>query len=89
MDKDYFLKLLHKYQQGNATNEERKFLEDYYNLFQTEPGISDMLSMEEKKEVARQINENIWNNISKAEQATPKIRFINRRGMITERLQEV
>ena len=39
MEKQYFIKLLHKYRQGNATIEEQQFLESYYNLFQDEPDL--------------------------------------------------
>lgn len=79
MDKHYFIKLLHKYQQGDVTKEEKQFVESYYNLFQNEPDILDTLSFEEKNEFENEIKVNIWNNISKVEKAAPKIRFINKR----------
>ncbi|HEY8659514.1 MAG TPA: hypothetical protein VIL78_10780, partial [Hanamia sp.] len=79
MDKHYFIKLLHKYQQGDVTKEEQQFLESYYNLFQNEPDVLDMLSIEEKNEFKNEIKGNIWNNISKEEQSSAKIRFINKR----------
>src|SRR5665647_2245305 len=79
MDKHYFIKLLHKYQQGDVTKEEQQFLESYYNLFQNEPDVLDMLSIEEKNEFKNEIKGNIWDNISKEEQPSPKIRFINKR----------
>src|SRR5665647_551779 len=79
MDKHYFLKLLHKYQQGELTKEEQDFLENYYNLFQNEPDILNTLSIEEKKEFENEIKEKIWFNISKDEQSDQKIRFIPKR----------
>lgn len=79
MDKHYFIKLLHKYQQGDLTKEEQQFLESYYNLFQNEPDVLETLSIEEKKEFENEIKGTIWDNISKAEQADQKIRFLNRR----------
>lgn len=79
MDKHFFIKLLHKYQQEDLTKEEQQFLESYYNLFQNEPDVLDMLSIEEKKEFENEIKGNIWNNISKEEQPSHKIRFINKR----------
>ena len=79
MDKHYFIKLLHRYQQGDLTKEEQQFLESYYNLFQNEPDVLETLSIEEKKEFENEIKGNIWNNISKEEQPSHKIRFINKR----------
>ena len=49
MDKYYFIKLLHKYLDGESTKEEQIFVEKYYNLFQNEPDVLDTLSVEEKK----------------------------------------
>ena len=79
MDKHYFIKLLHKYQQGNVTKEEQQFLESYYNLFQNEPDVLDLLSIEQKNEFKDDIKGNIWDNISKEEQPSHRIRFINKR----------
>ncbi len=79
MDKDYFIKLLQKYQQEDVTKEERQFLESYYDLFQNEPNILDTLSIEEKNKFEREIKETMWNNISNVEKASPAIRFINKR----------
>ena len=79
MDKHYFIKLLHKYQQGDVTKEDRQFLESYYNLFQNEPDVMDALSIEQKNEFKDDIKGNIWDNISKEEQPSHRIRFINKR----------
>lgn len=79
MDKHYFIKLLHKYLEGDLTIEEQQFLESYYNLFQNEPDVLEMLSITEKNALKENIKENIWNNIFKEEHASHKIRSINKR----------
>ncbi|HEY5370897.1 MAG TPA: FecR family protein [Hanamia sp.] len=79
MDKNYFIKLLQKYRQGNVTNEEGQFLESYYNLFQNEPDILTRLSEEEKKEMKEHLADRVWDNISKIDGGRTKIRSINTR----------
>ena len=70
---------MHKYRKGDLTKEEQQFLISYYNLFQMEPHVIDILTTEKKNEIKNEIKENIWNNISKDEQPYQKIGFINRR----------
>ncbi|MEP6595095.1 MAG: FecR domain-containing protein [Ginsengibacter sp.] len=79
MDKYSFIKFLHKYRKGDFTKEEQQFLISYYNLFDNEPDVIDILTTEKKNEIKNEIKENIWDNISKDEQPYQKIRFINRR----------
>jgi ferric-dicitrate binding protein FerR (iron transport regulator) len=79
MDKNYFIKLLHKYLDGDLTNEEQRFLISYYNLFQNEPDVMEVLNIEEKEELKNDIKSAIWNHISEEEQAVSKIKFINKR----------
>lgn len=79
MDKNYFIKLLHKYQKGNLTNEEQQFLINYYNLFQNEPDVMEALNSEQMEELKRNIQDSVWDNILKNRQVDPKVRFINRR----------
>ena len=79
MDKNYFIKLLHKYLDGNLTNEEQRFLISYYNLFHNEPDVMEVLNIEEKEELKNDIKSAIWNHISEEEQAVSKIKFINKR----------
>src|SRR5690606_24232015 len=64
MKKSHFLKLLHKYKNGNPTQEECQFLLKYYNLFESDPGIGDLLTEEQKNELKEQIKASIWNKIS-------------------------
>jgi ferric-dicitrate binding protein FerR (iron transport regulator) len=79
MDKQYFIKLLHNYRQGNVTNEERQFLESYYNLFRNEPDVFNRMSLEEKNELEKEIKESVWKGISKEEKTGAKIISINKR----------
>ena len=79
MDKNYFITLLHKYLQGESTKEEQIFVEKYYNLFQSEPGVLDTLSVDEKRTLKNNITDGIWSNIAKSEDPDKKVRFINSR----------
>lgn len=76
MEKSYFKELLRKYLQGNATATECRFLISYYNLFENEPDIIDLLSGEEKKNLKDQTQLAIWNKIQKHEKKQ-KNRIIN------------
>ncbi len=74
MDKRYFLELLRKYLQGEATNEEHQFLLSYYNLFQSEPDVLALLTSEKKEELKSQMYATIWKNISREEQSHGKVK---------------
>lgn len=77
MDKHYFIKLLQKYSEGNVTNEERQFLESYYNLFQNQPDILNRLSEDQKEEIKEHLTDRLWDNISKTREGKTKIKKIN------------
>jgi transmembrane sensor len=79
MDKHYFIKLLHKYQQEDLTDEEQQFLISYYDLFQNEPDIMEVLSAEQKEEFKNSIENAIWDHVLKDRQVNTKTRFINSR----------
>lgn len=79
MDKNYFIKLLQNYQQKNLTKEEQQFLESYYDLFENEPDVLNILSIEEKNECKNELKASIERSISADDHSLPKIRFINRR----------
>ena len=79
MDKYYFIKLLHKYLDGESTKEEQMFVEKYYNIYQNEPDVLDTLSPEEKKTLKNNITNRIWSNIAKSEGEGKRVRFINSR----------
>ncbi|MEP7251858.1 MAG: FecR domain-containing protein [Ginsengibacter sp.] len=63
MDKNYFLKLLRKYLDGKSTNEESAFIEKYYNLFQQEPDVLDILNPDEKKAFRNNLKDDIHSAI--------------------------
>lgn len=63
MDKQYLIELLQKHQQGTITDEEKRLLETYYNLFEDEQDVLALLSLEEKKKLQRGISKNIWKDI--------------------------
>src|SRR5512135_578355 len=79
MNKHYFISLLHKYLKGESTREEQVFVEKYYNLFQSDPDILDMLKSNEKKALKNSLIDSIRDNIYKSEQADKKVRWINKR----------
>ncbi len=79
MNKYYFIKLLHKYLDGESTKEEQIFVEKYYNLFKNEPDVLNILSVEEKKTLKNNITNSIWSTIAKSEASDKKVRFINMR----------
>jgi len=78
MDKSYFLKLLRKYLQGNAKNEECQFLVSYYNLFESEPDVIALLSEEQKEDLKNQMKAAIWQSITAHEQQDKKVKPIYR-----------
>jgi ferric-dicitrate binding protein FerR (iron transport regulator) len=73
MDKQYFLELLHKYLNDEATNEEQQFLVKYYNLFSAEPDVISLLSDAQKEKIKDEIHSSIWENIDKHADADKKI----------------
>jgi ferric-dicitrate binding protein FerR (iron transport regulator) len=76
MDKQYFLKLLHKYRHGDLSREERNFLISYYNLFQQEPDVLDSLSAGEKEAFKQEIKQAVWNKIAQSEKPVSKLRYL-------------
>lgn len=78
MDKQYFIELLHKYLKGKATKEEEEFLVSYYNLFQSEPDVVDLLSKEEREQLKSQIHDAVLQNISRIEQKDQKVLSIKK-----------
>jgi ferric-dicitrate binding protein FerR (iron transport regulator) len=78
MDKDFFIELLQKYLNDEATEEEQLFIINYYNLFQNEPDVMDLLSIEEKEALKVQMHNVIWHTISKTENSKKKIGVIRK-----------
>ncbi|MDO3628837.1 FecR family protein [Mucilaginibacter sp. BT774] len=73
MDKQYFLELLHKYLNDEATDEEQQFLVKYYDLFSAEPDVISLLSDEQKEKLKKDIHSSIWENIDEHINADKKI----------------
>lgn len=72
MNKTHFIKLLQKYLQGNATQQERQFLMSYYELFDAEPDVVDAMNDEQKEVLKNQIKDSIWQSIDEHEQQAQK-----------------
>lgn len=79
MDKPYFIGLLHKYLHGTSTKEEEQFIISYYDLFGNEPEVLELLSVEKKESLKKDMQSAIWNTIAQDEQPPVKIRSITRR----------
>lgn len=73
MHKQYFLELLRKYLNDEATFEERQFLEKYYDLFLAEPDVVELLSDAQKEGLKTEINDTIWQNIHRDDKPEKKI----------------
>lgn len=69
MDKAHFIILLQKYLLGKATKAERQFLLSYYELFDNEPEVTNLLNGEQKEALKNQIRDSIWQNILQHEEA--------------------
>ncbi|MGH2564168.1 MAG: hypothetical protein ACRDE5_06630, partial [Ginsengibacter sp.] len=79
MDKYHFIKLLHKYLRGKSTKQEQVFVEKYYGLFQNEPDVLDMLTVDEIETLKNNLKEHIWNNIDKASEPVTRTIILNNR----------
>ena len=83
MDKQYFIQLLHKYFRSDLTEEEREYIEKYYELFRNEPDILDTLSAEEKNALKHEIKGSVWDAIVFRERTRHKRRLIQKRRMLS------
>lgn len=79
MDKQYFIELLHKYFRSDLTEEEREYLDRYYELFRNEPDILDTLNPEEKNALKHEIKGSVWDTILFREKNVHKIKRIQKR----------
>lgn len=68
MKKEYFIELLEKHLQGKTTEEESRFLLDYYNLFQSDKDVLALMDTDKKEYLKTQINNGIWQNILEKEE---------------------
>ena len=78
MDKQYLIKLLNRYLQGKTTDEENKFLINYYNLFESVPKTEASISSEKKEELNNQMIEDLWQHIDAEETKDKKAIVINK-----------
>jgi len=83
MDKPYFIGLLHRYLNGTSTKEEEQLVINYYNLFENEPDVMDLLNDEKKEQLKNEIHAAIWDTISKAAPQDKKIRYLPKKRAIT------
>ena len=81
MDKTGFLKILHKYQQGKSTKEEKDFLEGYYNLFEEEEDVLKSMSEKEKQEYKMEIRESVLGKIYNIQSYGSKVRYTGRKSL--------
>jgi ferric-dicitrate binding protein FerR (iron transport regulator) len=78
MNKHDFIKLLNKYLEGSATAEERSFVINYYNVFENEQDVLDLLSDESRDELKTGMNAKIWETIGDREKHDMKIRVLKK-----------
>ncbi|MDB5089688.1 MAG: fec operon regulator FecR [Mucilaginibacter sp.] len=64
MQKEQFLEILKKYQDGNASAEEVEFLRTYYNLFELEPEILNSLKENEKAKIKYRMENRLMEQIA-------------------------
>ena len=64
MEKKYFLKLLSKYAEGKATRVEQRFLQAYYNLFDSKSDVIAQLTDEQRLALQEDMKWAIWNSIN-------------------------
>lgn len=76
MDKNNFLKIFHKYQEGKATQEEIDFLENYYDLFDSHTDLLDSLSDIERQEIKMDIRTSVLEKIKTQELTAPRVRYV-------------
>ena len=68
MEKQEFLRLLQKFNEESASEEEKTFLLAYYNLFEAKSDISDMLSPDKRDQLKRQIKKGVDAKITRSTQ---------------------
>ena len=82
MDKPYFIELLRKYLNGDATREEEQFLISYYNLFENEPDVVALLSAEKREGLKKEMLNAIWDTVSEEQPQQKKIISITKRRVL-------
>ncbi len=65
MHKFFFKEILQKYLRGDATNDEQKLVESYYQLFDAEPPVFDAISTDEKNKLKSALQNKIYDSVLK------------------------
>ena len=76
MEKEYFIRLLHKYLNGETTFEEDELIISYYNLFTNEPDVLALLPDEKKEEIKTQIYSVVQRNIAKPQNQPGRVKVL-------------
>lgn len=74
MDNRQFIQLLEKYRLGMATEEECKFIELYYDLFEMEPGLESWQNPEEIEQLKEEVRKRAWAKIHDEEARAGKLK---------------
>lgn len=77
MDRQHFIRLLHKYLAGQTTIKEKKFLETYYDLFQNDPDVLSTIDIKEKEALKNSLKNAIWAHLLKDEKQIQKIKVLS------------
>jgi len=77
MEKQYFIHLLQKHLKGESTVEEDDLVISYYNLFENEEDVLQLLDQEKKDEIKSEIYASIRRNITQPENLPARVRYIN------------
>jgi ferric-dicitrate binding protein FerR (iron transport regulator) len=67
MKKRHFFEILTKYRLGKASEEEREFIDSYYNLFEVDPGLEAWLNDEESEQMTKKMLRGVWQKIMEEE----------------------
>ena len=82
MKKSEFLKILRKYNQESASDEEKAFLSAYYNLFEAEPDVVELLEAAERETLKTQIKATIDRRIELNQNKRPAKIYTMARRMV-------
>lgn len=64
MDHSYFLEILQKYREGNASPEEEHFLLASYDAFESQPDVTPLLTPEEREKLSGRMHQHILRQIA-------------------------
>ncbi|HMF72278.1 MAG TPA: FecR domain-containing protein [Flavitalea sp.] len=76
MKKTYLKEVLQKYREGSISEEERKFLFSYYELFDAEPDVMAEMTSQQKSELKYDIHDAINRRIATDEKVKHNIRYM-------------